>query len=287
MKLFLPSGLPASGKSTWAKDYISKNPNTVRVSRDDLRFMLGFGWKFDKVDEMVVKTTRDKLITDYLLFNKNVIVDELNLGTKNINHFKQFPFPDVEIEIVDFTHVDVNECIRRDAQREHPVGRKAIIQLWKRFLQPKLLENTRRLPTCAIFDLDGTLADFGDENPYRRDFYNDHVILPVGALLQSMIHRVDKVFIFSGRLDEFENETRSWLAAKMGLGLYLHNGFITLKMRKYNDRRPDEVIKEEFLDELLITHHPVFAVDDRKKVKRMWARRGIFTFDVNQHDLEF
>ena len=33
-------GLPASGKSTWAKDQVRKKENWVRVNRDDFRKML-------------------------------------------------------------------------------------------------------------------------------------------------------------------------------------------------------------------------------------------------------
>ena len=33
-------GVPASGKSTWSKEYIHKNPKFVRINRDDFRFML-------------------------------------------------------------------------------------------------------------------------------------------------------------------------------------------------------------------------------------------------------
>ena len=36
-KMILTLGLPASGKSTWAWDYVSKNKNTVIVCRDDIR----------------------------------------------------------------------------------------------------------------------------------------------------------------------------------------------------------------------------------------------------------
>ena len=33
-------GLPGSGKSTWAKEFIHKNPNYIRFGRDVFRFML-------------------------------------------------------------------------------------------------------------------------------------------------------------------------------------------------------------------------------------------------------
>ena len=40
LKITILIGIPASGKSTYAKDYIRNNADTVRVKRDDLRVML-------------------------------------------------------------------------------------------------------------------------------------------------------------------------------------------------------------------------------------------------------
>jgi len=37
-KLIATRGIPASGKTTWAREYCLKNPNTVRVNRDDIRY---------------------------------------------------------------------------------------------------------------------------------------------------------------------------------------------------------------------------------------------------------
>ena len=40
-KLILTRGIPASGKSTWAKAWVQEDPQRrVRVNRDDLRRML-------------------------------------------------------------------------------------------------------------------------------------------------------------------------------------------------------------------------------------------------------
>jgi predicted kinase len=33
-------GIPGSGKSTWAKDFVSNNSDWIRVNRDDFRDML-------------------------------------------------------------------------------------------------------------------------------------------------------------------------------------------------------------------------------------------------------
>lgn len=37
--LFILCGIPASGKSTWAKKWISAHPNDTLISRDEIRFL--------------------------------------------------------------------------------------------------------------------------------------------------------------------------------------------------------------------------------------------------------
>src|SRR3990167_8151004 len=135
-EIILTRGLSASGKSTWAKDYVAKNPDFVRVCRDDLRFMLGFGWKFDKENERYVKELRDKIVSDWISIGKSVIIDELNLGTKNEIYFKQ-KFPSVNLLVKDFTDIHPNICIERDVKREHSVGKKVILQQWRQFIEPE------------------------------------------------------------------------------------------------------------------------------------------------------
>lgn len=63
MKVYFLSGLPASGKTTWAKERLAENPNGIkRISKDDLRAMLDGGrWSGD-MEKFVLKA-RDALIS--------------------------------------------------------------------------------------------------------------------------------------------------------------------------------------------------------------------------------
>ena len=68
-------GLPASGKSTYAKSIVAKDPsNWVRVNNDDLRAMMnGSVWSQDY--EKMITDARNYLIRDALKRGKNVIID--------------------------------------------------------------------------------------------------------------------------------------------------------------------------------------------------------------------
>ena len=44
-RIILTRGIPASGKSTWAKQEVLKDPeHSIRINRDDLRNMSGKYW---------------------------------------------------------------------------------------------------------------------------------------------------------------------------------------------------------------------------------------------------
>ena len=47
-------GIPASGKSTWSKEFVKNNRNYVRVNRDDMRLMLQSAQMMENKDEAVV-----------------------------------------------------------------------------------------------------------------------------------------------------------------------------------------------------------------------------------------
>lgn len=89
--------------------------------------------------------------------------------------------------------------------------------------------------------------------------------------------------IWSGRCVSVRNNTIKWLD-KYLLCFNSNN----LKMRPIGDYTPDNKLKERWLDEAISQGETIdFVFDDRPKVIRMWRRRGIFVFDVNQTEIEF
>ena len=78
-------GIPASGKSTHAKDFVGKNPDWIRVNRDDFRFMLKDMPVCEmKVENLITNMVNDSII-DALMSKFNVIVDNTNLKAKYLN----------------------------------------------------------------------------------------------------------------------------------------------------------------------------------------------------------
>lgn len=99
--------------------------------------------------------------------------------------------------------------------------------------------------------------------------------------------------IWSGRCESVREKTEKWLDEHL-----LCFNPKNLKMRPIGDNTPDDQLKEKWLDEesicvnefsgrIRICNPIDFVFDDRPKVIKMWRRRGIFVFDVNQSGEEF
>jgi len=76
-KLLLPIGMIGSGKSTWARQYIKENPNTMIVGGDEIRFMLHGGeYLHDEAEQQVVLTILLDAAARLLEYGYDVILDE-------------------------------------------------------------------------------------------------------------------------------------------------------------------------------------------------------------------
>ncbi len=135
-------GLPGSGKTTWAKQFMATQPKGTwkRISKDDLRAMLDNGVESPE-NEVFILDARDRLIEAALSRDLNVIVDDTNFVFKQQRRVVEFCLHyNAEFEVKNFdTKLEV--CIERDAARPNPVGKEAITNMWKEFVDPST--NTR------------------------------------------------------------------------------------------------------------------------------------------------
>lgn len=153
-------GLPGSGKSTWAKEWVkkSKEPCAI-VSRDSIRKMLGVPWSMEL--EVVVKRIKTYMIKELLKHNYTVVVDDINLNMDHISHLEEIQddcnkhsailgspayynviIPSYiraklvqNIVIIDFTDVPLETCIERDSKRDNPIGEDVIRSLHHNFIE--------------------------------------------------------------------------------------------------------------------------------------------------------
>ena len=77
--LIMLSAIPASGKTTWAKEYQENHPNTYIVSSDDIRMEVTNGDYQDHTKQKEVWDLFEKRIHEYgAIDNATVILDALN-----------------------------------------------------------------------------------------------------------------------------------------------------------------------------------------------------------------
>ena len=284
MKIIILQGLPASGKSTWAKEYVKTNPNTKRINKDLLRKMLDFS-KWSKANEKTVLRVRNELIKLLLIKGNDVIVDDTNLAEKHIQTIAELAKSvsdtigkKIELEINNqFLSVPVEECIKRDLKRPESVGKDVIMSMYEKYIRvkPTKLKQDTNLHRAIIVDIDGTLA----YNDGHRGFFEwgkvggDRVNTEIADLVNTLSEEY-VVVVMSGRDSICRNETEKRLRDND-----IH--FDKLFMRKENDMRADEVIKKElFNDNVKGKYYVEFVLDDRNKVVNMWRELGLRCLQV-------
>lgn len=274
-KLIALRGLPASGKSTWALEYIKANPNTVRVEKDIIRAT--YFPNYRRKDEQAVVQLRDTQIIEALKAGKSVICSDTNLNPIHMRRLEEIARNmGVKFEIVDLTAVPYWECIKRDAKRDKPVGEKAIHDMHQRWIEPNLPKQPEGLEKVIICDLDGTIAKLNGRNAVTEQHLcgDDLVNYPVAHIIKSCNRRV---IWTSGRSAKVRHETEMWLLKH---NLYGNNDL--LLMRSDNDARPDDVVKLELYKQHIEGRFSVdFALDDRNSIVSLWRSLGITCLQVD------
>lgn len=133
-KLIMLRGLPASGKSTYAKEMV-RTKGYKRVNRDDLRQMIDNG-EYSPENEVLVRTIRDEILIQIGLAHQTAIIDDTNLKFEEEEHFKDLAREwGFGFQVVNFD-VPVDECIHRDSFRGiHSVGEKVIRDMYDKYLK--------------------------------------------------------------------------------------------------------------------------------------------------------
>lgn len=92
-KIILLVGLPGAGKSTWTREYLKSNPNTVVVSSDDLieefakENSLTYSEAFKLVNQNEIEKAMMQRFNDAVAEDKDIIVDRTNMTSKGRNKF--------------------------------------------------------------------------------------------------------------------------------------------------------------------------------------------------------
>lgn len=314
IKVEMLVGIPGSGKSTYAKQIVSKDPsNWVRVNNDDLRAMMnGSVWSADY--EKMVTDARNYLIRDALKRGKNVIIDNLNLNRRHFDDVcKIAKSVNTDVQVYEKAfYIELEEAMERNAKREGAarVPDDVMKKWWKesgktqfKFYKPRVeiykghMGNSQTveapawddsLATAVLCDLDGTLALIHGRSPY--DASNcDVKDLPNWPVIETILahYKMGRKIIFcSGREDKYRPETIRFIEKYCLISPVLSSGpahpiQYQLFMRKSDDMRKDSIIKEEiYADNIEGQYNVLCVLDDRNQVVDFWRSKGLTCFQV-------
>ncbi len=281
-KIIILKGLPASGKSTWAKEEVRKDPTkTIRVNKDDLRQML-YNSEYSGKKEKLVLDIRDSLIKFGIDNKLKIIVDDTNLNPTHEENIKKLAERNGYMWEIKFFDVSPDICIERDSHSsgQARVGKDVILDMYSKYLKKESKPAFNpSLPDCVVVDMDGTLAI----NNHGRSFYDEEKAIH-DALFEEVYNSVLglvnickglHIVIVSGR-DEGRgrDSTEQWLKKHQ----VPHT---SLLMRPAGDTRPDNIVKKEIYEQHIKDKYNVILVfDDRDSVVTMWRSLGLTCFQV-------
>lgn len=129
-------GLPASGKSTWARRFVAEHPAWAVVNNDVLRVAHGGSRGIDPATEPAVRAARVMLIRGHLSGGRPVVVDNCNLSVAGRVEVMTLAAEfGARLWWVPFLDVPVAVCIQRDRARPEPAGATLINKMWRNFRQ--------------------------------------------------------------------------------------------------------------------------------------------------------
>jgi len=299
-ELLITRGLPGCGKTYFASAWVAENPESrARVNRDDLRSMVHDGAWIKGVTEPRILVARDALVSALLKRGVSVVVDDTNLPQRTARDLaKLAKRAGAELRVVDFTHVPIETCIDRDAQRDRSVGEKVIRGMHMRYLNGRDLplplpeeveeesagvvryEAKPDTPKVVVVDIDGTVALMVDRSPFDETrVHEDLPNLPVIKVVRALHAAGHRVVFLSGRTDACQAETEKWLTEHVGVP------YEGLFMRRAGDGRKDSIVKAELFDAHVRDLYDVACVlDDRAQVVAMWRSLGLTVLQVADGD---
>lgn len=293
------TGLPASGKSTFAREL-----NAMRFNLDDIRLMLGMNPEkrelWTKQHETAAKEAMVRGLVAATEAGMDTVADNTHLTPQFPRAIRDRLHGKATFQVHSFLDVPIEVCIERDANRAQPVGETVIRNLakshrgatkggWKldddwMNLWPdiKPAQMNPWAPFAVVCDLDGTLALHATRGPYDTSkLETDELNIAVAETLFKYYMQGTKIILLSGRAEvdqqgfDVRAATVRWLKAKKV-------NYDHLFMRAEGDSRPDYVVKYELFKKHVEPDFWVnFVMDDRDQCVALWRQFKLPTFQVN------
>lgn len=129
-KIIVLQGAPASGKSTWAREFVKGKKDWVIVCRDSFREGRGDYWIPEQ--EPYITSLERFAVKSAIERGLNVVIDATNLNPGIIQYWHNL-FDSYHISSVEWKefHIPIEEAIERDKNRERHVGQAVINKFYR------------------------------------------------------------------------------------------------------------------------------------------------------------
>lgn len=303
-KLIILQGPPASGKTTWVKNYLDSlskedREKTVVVSRDEIRKATGTYWVPSR--EGYITELEDTAMKSALQKGFDVINDVTNLNPETLTHLQEIAKEyGVHYECVPL-YVPFKEALARDEKRRNEgwlaVGEKVLLRFYQRYFPDRLSDELftdhryvrayeNQKEDAVICDLDGTIAlHTSGRTPFEYERCDeDTPCWPMVKTIRRLADGGAKIIFVSGREDigNCKEKTTVWLNSKV-----MEFRPYDLILRKKGDHRPGHVFKHDvWLDQITPKYNIIHVFDDSTKCVKMYRSLGLqcsqaFDFDMN------
>jgi hypothetical protein len=143
---------------------------------------------------------------------------------------------------------------------------------------------------AILFDIDGCLANnsqrihYLDETPKNYEAFNQEAmsdkplkdIVFLANLLTTVYyesHQLVKLFIYSGRPEEYRHLTQQWLKLYVPRLYDVSEGIL---LRPKGDTRPDVDVKKDMINKLILEGYNIrFSIEDKESVCDMLVQNNI------------
>lgn len=204
-KLIVLMGLPGSGKSTYAKDYLEDHPeDSVWCSSDTMRKEL-YGDENIQGDAQEVFTNLHKRVAEYLKNNFTVIYDATNVNRKSrksVIKLAKSISNQIDIHGV-VVWASLEECLKRDSERARSVGKAVIDKFIRRWESPyydegfdslEIIYNTDESPISYARKLQDNMR-ISHDNPHHSLGVYEHCEEAERLMAQEPFTNGDMCFI--------------------------------------------------------------------------------------------
>ena len=297
-------GLPASGKSSAARQLIGSSDDWVQVEKDIIRkesnLFDGGEYNHQRGDEAIVVRERNKRIREAIRSGKSVIVSDCNLDPRHRSQLRLIATEcGVDLEVDNsFLDVPLLKCVERDAEREDSVGKDVILDMYYKHVHHEYFSRRpdwkERLNRAYVIDLDTALSskkfgvgwysddgiDFSSPNIAIMHILDALDVFSRDDLLKKRT-KYDHIIIISGTRESSRSIAEKWLDEHE---IY----YDELLMRDDGDYRDEAEVKRDLYNIYIKKKYDVVAVfEGSKAATDMWRRDlGLMVFHTHDEYLK-